>query len=132
MYPIYFLGALYHVMRIILDTNFMMLPAQFGVDIFEELKGNELATFSSCINELKIIASGRGRDAPSARVALELIKRQKIEILNAGKSADKAIIDYAVKNRCVVATNDKKLLKALKDKGIKILRLRQERVITEE
>ncbi len=118
--------------KIILDTNFLMLPAQFKIDIFEELKGSELATFSSCIKELEKIASGRGKDASSAKVALELIKRQKIEILSGGKNADKAIIDYAVKNRCAVATNDKKLLKALKDKGIKILRLRQERVITEE
>ncbi len=120
-------------MRIILDTNFMMLPAQFKIDIFKELEGKEIATFSSCINELKAIASGRGKDAASAKVALELAKRHKIEIIKyASKSADKAIMDYAAKNRCAVATNDKKLLKALKDKGIKILRLRQKRLITEE
>ncbi len=118
-----------HSASIVLDTNFLMLPVQFKIDIFEEFRGSELITFSACIKELEKIAAGRKKDAAAAKIALNLVKKEKIRIVKTGKKADKAIMDYAAKNECAVATNDKKLLKALKNKGIKILRLRQRKFI---
>ena len=62
---------------------------------------------------------------------MEMLKKEEIRVVKTGKKADKTIMDYAAKNECAVATNDKKLLKALKNKGIKILRLRQRKYIIE-
>lgn len=117
-------------MKVLLDTNFLMLPAQRRVDIYRELKG-KLVTLKSCVRELEELAEGRGRAAIQARVALELAKG-KVRIVDAKGSADKVILSYAAGKKCAVATNDRKLIKSLKRHGVKIIRLRQGKFIISE
>lgn len=119
-------------MKALLDTNFMMVPHQFGVDIYEFLKYYEIATLFSCIEELKKISKRGSEDGKAAKIALQLVKRNSVEIIKAGGRTDKAILDYAAAERCAVATNDKNLIKALKNKGIKIIRLKQSKYLVEE
>lgn len=119
-------------MKIILDTNFLLLPAQFKIDIFQELKNNELIIFDLAIRELKKIARSKGKAGINANIALKLIKNKKIKIIKARGKVDKAIIDYAKNFNCWVATNDKKLIKALKKNEIKIIRLRQKKFLVME
>ncbi len=119
-------------MKALLDTNFLMLPNQFGIDIFEYLKYHEVCTLSSCVDELKKIGRQKGKDSVSAKIALRLIEQNKIEIINSEERADKAILNYAMKEKCIVGTNDKALIKALKKNGIRIIRLKQKRYLTEE
>ena len=122
-------------MKILLDTNFLLIPAQFKIDIFEELKKSSYKpiTLDCCIFELKKLSKSRGRKGIYARVALQLLKKNKIRIINADeKNTDKAIIDYSTKNKYAVATNDKVLIKKLRDRGIKIVRLRQKRYLMED
>lgn len=119
-------------MKILLDTNFMMIPHQFGVDIFEFLKDYEIATLSPCIEELKKLAKKKSDDGTAAKIALKLAKANKVRIIKAKDAADKAILEYALQEKCTVGTNDKDLIKALKENDIKIIRLRQKRYLTEE
>ena len=119
-------------MRCLLDTNFFLIPNQFGVDIFELLKDYEIVTLSSCMDELKKLSKTKGKDGKAARIALQLIKEKNIEVIESNEKGDKAILNYALREKCVVGTNDKELIKALKNKGIKIIRLRQKRYLTEE
>ena len=120
-------------MKALLDTNFLMLPNQFGTDIFEYLKYHEACTLSSCVDELKRIVRQRGKDSASAKIALRLIEQNKIEIINSKeRPVDKAILNYALREKCLVGTNDKALIKALKKNGIRIIRLKQKRYLVEE
>jgi hypothetical protein len=119
-------------MKVLLDTNFLLLPNQFGVDIFEFLKYYKLATLSSCLDELKKLSRKKSKDGLAARVALQLIKQNNVEIIRTKEKGDRAILNYAAAERCVVATNDKELIKALKKYGIKVIRLRQKGYLTEE
>ena len=119
-------------MKAILDTNFLMLPHQFGVDIFELLKYYELATMSACVGELKKLGRKKTRDGKAALIALKLIKENNIETIKSGENCDKAVLNYAIRENCAVATNDKELIKALKNKGIKVIRLRQKQYLIEE
>ena len=119
-------------MKVILDTNFMMIPHQFGVDIYEFLKYYRVATLSSCIHELKKLSEKKSEEGKAARIALELAERSKIEIIKTEKKGDSAIIDYAIENKCAVATNDKEMIKTLKSKNIRIIRLRQKKYLVEE
>jgi len=119
-------------MKILLDTNFLMLPAQFGVDIFEYLDCYEIITLSSCVDELKRIAKKRGKDAAAAKVALKLIKENNVKAVRTKEKADKAILNYAANEKCAVGTNDKNLIARLKKHGIKIIRLRQKKYLVEE
>jgi len=118
--------------KILLDTNFLLVPAQFKVDIFEQLKefGDDFVVLDSAVRELKIIGKRKSVSGVSARIALELIKKHNIEIVKTvEKSADNAILKFAMEHGCVVATNDKKLIKRLRIKEIKIIRLRQRKYL---
>ena len=119
-------------MKVLLDTNFMMLPNQFGVDIFEYLKYDDAFTLSSCVGELKKLGRERTRDGLAARIALQLIEKNRVKVVETEEEGDAAVMDYAINNKCAVGTNDANLIKALKDKGIKIIRLRQKKYLTQE
>jgi hypothetical protein len=114
--------------KVIIDTNFFTIPYQFRIDIFEEIhqkipEEHELITLSGVIRELENLAENKGRDSIAAKVGLELIEKKGIEILQSQGNVDDAIVGLADKQK-VVATNDKDLIKRLKDKNVKILYLR--------
>ena len=115
--------------KIILDTNFLMIPYQFKVDIFEEMnriieEKHELVTLNSVIEELKRLTKSKGKDSVAAKIGLELIKRKRIKIIKTKeKKTDDAILKLADKNT-IVATNDRLLIQRLKNRNIKIIYLR--------
>jgi len=118
--------------KVILDTNFLTLPYQFKIDIFEEIKrvvqeDHEILTLDCVVEELKKIAKGKGKNAIAARVALELMEKKGVKILRTKKrNTDKVILSISDENT-IVATNDKELRGKLKDKKIKVLYLRSKK-----
>jgi rRNA-processing protein FCF1 len=124
-------------MKVLIDTNFFLLPNQFGIDIFEYLKYFDSVTLSSCVEELKKLAKKGGKDGKAAKIGLKLLKENSVDVLKdkpKGKSSstDKAILDYAIAEKCMVATNDAVLIKALKSHGLKVIRLKQRKYLEEE
>ena len=122
-------------MKILLDTNFVLVPAQFKVDIYRELEGNQLLILEECARELLKLLKKKGAVRKQAVIALALIKTKAIKVVKSeGKAGpvDRLILDYALSARCAVATNDIGLIKALKKHSIKVIRLRQKKVIIEE
>lgn len=120
-------------MKVLVDTNFFLLPNQFGVDIFSFLKFHEIFTLSCCVNELKQIAKKKTKDGTAAKIGLKLIDQNHVVIISVkDKKADSAILNYSLQEKCAVATNDKALIKALKKQDIKIIRLRQNKYLVEE
>ena len=119
-------------MRIILDTNFLLIPGQFHVDIFSEIERialfpYTLAALSSTVGELNKIAVGKGADARAAGLALQLLQAKKIEIIDTKQAyADAAILEEA-DSGIVVATQDKSLISKLGKKGIRIIRMRSKK-----
>ncbi len=114
--------------KIVIDTNFMLSALKFRVKM-------PYASFilpDSVISELEKIAKSRRKDAALARAALQLIEKRKFSVVHTRGSTDRAILDYAAANGCAVATNDKKLIKALKANGIKVIRIRQKKYVVEE
>ena len=71
-------------MKIILDTNMLMVPVQFKIDIFSRLHG-DLYTLDLCIKELEKLAARKGKDNTAARVALDLVEKNGLETINVGK-----------------------------------------------
>lgn len=79
--------------RVLLDANFLMLPAQFGVDIFAELEGlvegpHELVTSKGVLSELTRIAMGGKEDAGAAKVALKMVDGRKVKIEDSTEQVD--------------------------------------------
>ena len=118
---------------IIIDTNFLMIPAQFNVDIFDEIDrickfGYELKIMEGTPNELEYILKGKEpKDKKAAKMALTLIKNYSLKTLPMqGMDVDAAILDLPKKD-LIVATQDMALKHSLQAKGIPLLVLRKEK-----
>ena len=115
-------------MKVLLDTNALTVPEQFGVDIFSELSRLgyiECMVPSPVLRELKhlISSADKGRDKTAAKVGLGLAGRCRA--LEAAGDADAALEDLAVMEGAAVFTNDKELKKRLFSRGITVIYLRQ-------
>ncbi len=112
--------------KVIIDTNGLMIPGQFGLDIFSELKR---LGFDSClvpgasVRELKkIYSEARGKDRAAAKIALSLFER--CTVIEREGHADDIIIDIALETDAACLTNDIELKKRLCSKGVTIIHLR--------
>lgn len=123
------------------DTNFLLIPGQFGVDIIGELGRVLDVNFkvvipNVVIEELNIIErKSRGKDLVAIRMARQLIER--FEIIDIGKfgekPTDEQVYEFALKGpNVIVCTNDKELKKRLREKGIPVVYLRQKKILVLE
>jgi len=120
-------------LRVILDSNFLFVPSQFRVDIFEELarllnRQVEPVLLSPTEQELRRLAE----EAPpkirrQASLALELAGRCRMVHVDprAGESHDDVVVRVAREWGCPVATNDRGLRGRLRGEGVPVVFLRQ-------
>ena len=121
--------------KIILDTNFLLIPAQFRVDIFSEIHRimetkYELCIIDKTLDELESIkAEQKQKHRRAAKLALELIKAKDIKTIETekNKNVDQLILDTINKDDYLVATQDKLLKAKIKQKKVKIITLRQKK-----
>jgi len=118
--------------KVIFDTNFLFVPLQFKVDIFDELEALigkfEPIILSTTIEELKKIAREKSeKNRRNALAALELAKKCKILKVERGsdESYDDVILRIAKEGKYMVATNDSELRRRLRKAGITTIFLRQ-------
>ncbi len=119
--------------KILLDANFLMMPAQFKVDIFSEIERlcgfpYELVVPEVVVKELEKIKAGQ-KGSAAARLALQLLEAKSVKVVRSKnktlKNADKIILDTANKEEYIVATQDKALKRLLKQKKVPLIVLRQ-------
>ncbi len=116
--------------RVILDSNFLMLPFQFNVDISNEIErilggGYRIYVPREVLNELNYLSvkAEKHRDRKMAKMALKFARR--FDTIEGGdKDADGAIIALAEKD-VIVCTNDKALKNRLREIQIPVIYLRQ-------
>ncbi|MEE9525390.1 MAG: PIN domain-containing protein [Candidatus Woesearchaeota archaeon] len=121
------------VRKIILDTNFLLIPSQFNVDIFAEidrimLDKYQIFTLDKVIDELKVLTKDKKqkqRDKLAAKLGLMLVKAKKVKILKtkAGNADD---ILAEIKGY-IIATQDMALKRRIK--GKKIVLRQKKRII---
>mgnify|MGYP000268171827 FL=1 len=126
-------------MGVLLDTNILMLIGR-GIDIFtqiEELLDTkpEYYVIEPVVKELeKIFAHGGVKERKAAKLALELVKKRcrVIEIsLSPDKSADDLLLEIALREGFIVATNDRELRRRLREAGIPEIYFREEKQLLE-
>jgi len=115
-------------MKVLLDTNFLLLPHQRGVDVFDEIERlvperHVLATLSAVVTELEGLV-GASRDGVAAKVGLELLRHKGVEVMPSDGGADESILEYASGGGVIVGTNDRKLRAKLRAAGVEVLCLR--------
>ena len=121
-------------MKFLLDTNFVLVPGKFKVDIFSELAKfgkPELFTLDSIIIELEKLASGKGPDSRATKLGIGLLKKYKVKIVSAAsKKADAGLLEFSVAG-FAVCTLDRELMAKIKKSGGKVITLRQKKYLEE-
>ncbi|MCK5283022.1 MAG: hypothetical protein KAK00_06440 [Nanoarchaeota archaeon] len=124
--------------KIILDTNFLMIPFTLKVDIFLEIDRviideYRLYIIDKTIDELdNIIEKQSGKQKQAAKFALELIRKKKISKIKTetnNNDVDHEIISLLEKQDYIIATQDKLLKAKIRELNKKIIVLRQKRYL---
>ncbi len=126
--------------KIILDTNFLLIPGLFKIDIFSEIEKiaifkYKLYIMQGTIGELnKIIESksAKVKDRLNAKIGLQLIEKKDIaKIKSFIDNVDDAIIQESDADT-IVATSDKELKKRLRERKIGIINLKKKQYLALE
>ncbi len=120
--------------KIILDTNFLLIPSQFKIDIFSEIERicsfkYNLFIIDKTIDELKnIIKLQKGKNKEAAKIALLLIENKKIKKIKTSENLD--VDGLLLKQKDVItATQDIGLKRKLRQNNIQIISLRQKKYL---
>ena len=117
--------------KTIIDTNFLMIPLQFRVDIFSELNrichfNYKLIVYGQTVEELKnVMQKQAGKNKKAAQFALKLIKLKNIEIIESWKKDVDSLILENLDKDTIVATQDIMLKKEVLEKGSSVIILRK-------
>jgi len=122
------------VLLVVVDTNFMTIPAQFNVDIFAEAerlleRRFEFVILPSVASEIETGArdSEGGSDKVAFRIAKDLVNRCRtveIEESFSDLPVDDQLLEYAVQVQGLLATNDRELRNRARERGVPVLFLR--------
>ena len=123
--------------KILLDTNFLLIPYQFKVDIFTQI--DKISTFKyeifildKTLEELKkIVREQKGKNKDAAKIALKLISIKNVGVMKtkSHKNTDDVILDIASKEGYIVATQDKDLKRKLINHNVSVIVLRQKKIL---
>jgi len=119
--------------KVLLDANALMMPAQFQLDLFDEIRsilgGFEPVVLSSVMSELEGLSHNKGRDGAAARCGLVLGKECTIADAREleSKSVDAQVIEYAAQTGSIVVTNDRRIRDALFTRGIGVISMRKQK-----
>ncbi len=121
--------------KILCDTNFLLIPIRFGVDVFSVTDDalNDISEFyvsSRVLDEINLLR----RDAkPSLDkellFALKMAERCKILEDRSTERVDESLIELAKKTGMVIGTTDSELRKRAREAGVKVVYLRQKRYL---
>ncbi|MEM5872070.1 MAG: DNA-binding protein [Candidatus Aenigmatarchaeota archaeon] len=123
-------------MKALLDTNFLMIPGEFKVDIFSHLINLgyiEFYTLDLVVKELEKLSTKGGKTSRAARLALEMIKQCGVNVLKSkGKgNVDEIMLKLAKERGFVICTQDKELISKIKAEGMRYITLRQNKYLVE-
>lgn len=107
-----------------MDTNFLIMPERFGVDIFAEIREKfpdaEFATVGQVVTELKKMKK---------KFALGMIKEFKMKIVKETGDTDTALLNAAARESGAVCTNDLELKKRCIGKKVPVVFMRNKKTV---
>lgn len=109
--------------NILVDTNILLAIDQYGFSIDELSTFGSPVVISSVLLELRRISRVGGKDGRAADLALQIIEKLKIPIIETSGNADDALIRCATESGDYIATLDKELCRRAKSAEIEVLGL---------
>lgn len=134
---------------IILDANFILIPSQFGIDYFEEIRDiipGKLAyiVFKSTLDELngkKIRENKKVKYQKQLELGLQILRSQKFYEIPIEREIKETVDDFLIKAcqkllnnnfKVHLATNDSRLRSRAMKLGISVIYLRQKKKIVSD
>ncbi|MEX2703472.1 MAG: PIN domain-containing protein [Candidatus Baldrarchaeota archaeon] len=122
-----------NILKVVLDTNMLMLPVQLNINITAELDKllelkYEIVVPEGVIDELKKLFNvSNPKTQRIAKFALKLAKKFKIMPLRpkVGESTDQLLVRLAKKKDYVICTCDNELRRKIREVGAPVIFLRQ-------
>jgi hypothetical protein len=122
-------------LTVVLDTNFILIPIRFGVDIRAELgrvveASFVLAVTPAVLEELRRLEDKvKSSEVKDIRFALDTASEMKVidDVLAEGEEVDDQLLRLAVERGHIVATTDAGLRRRLREKGLPVVFMRQGR-----
>jgi len=118
--------------RVLLDSNFLMIPLELHIDVFEEIqnllgKRVEFILIKPVYHELRKLSTGSSKVGRQAAYALKLAQRcRTIDVeAKARESTDDAIAKFAKDKGAIVATVDLELRKRLRNINVPVIYVRE-------
>ena len=121
--------------KILCDTNFLLVPLRFGVDIFYEAPNalNDIVDFYVSSRVLDEISLLRKDAKPSfdkeLLFAQKMAEQCKVIEDHSDSLVDDSLIQLAKKHGFAIGTTDSELRKKAREQGVKVVYLRQRRYL---
>jgi uncharacterized protein len=117
---------------VLLDANALMMPAQFKIDLIEEIRellgSFEPIVLSGVVRELEGLSRAKSPDGAAARLGLALAGRCTVEESgDPSLPVDDQIVIWAAKERGLVVTNDRRVRDTLLGQGIGVISMRKQK-----
>lgn len=117
--------------EVVMDTNFLLIPYQFKIDIFKELdyvigEPFTITLSTKVMTELKALSKRLGKAGAAARFALKLVEArgQQIKPVRSALPVDDWVFQYAIENHAIACTNDREIRNHLRQNKLKVIGLR--------
>lgn len=126
--------------QVILDTNFLLVPGELGIDIFSEIdrllsEPYEICVLKQSIEELQTIINkhGQRKEGFNAKLGYIMTKQKDLKILSGSKKeyVDDTLVQIAQKQpeKTIIATQDKELQGRIQRKSGRVIILRQKKYL---
>ncbi len=117
------------VKGVVLDTNMLLVPYYFGVDVLEEIgrivPGTKVYVIPQVLKELdKLEREGNQRERLGARIGKRIAEKLEVLPVEEGLPTDAALVELAKKGY-VIATNDRELKRRIWEAGGVVAYLRE-------
>ena len=113
---------------VVLDTNALMMPYEFGINFEKELNRLlgvcRIIVPSAVIKEMEILAEKEGSRGRAAQLGLNIVKKRGFRLMETDKDGDDGVMDVAIKMDGAILTNDKELKKKARNQGLAVIYLR--------
>ncbi len=119
--------------KLLVDTNFLLIPVRFKVDIFEESENalNDIVEFyvsTRVLDEIAILKDkSKGSFVRQLKLAEKLAENCFVVDDDSRAFVDDSLINLAARENMVLGTSDSELRQKARKAGVKVLYLRQMR-----
>lgn len=114
---------------VVLDTNALMMPYQFGINIEKELSRLlgicRIIVPRTVVEEMEKLAEQEGEIGRAAKLGLSIIKKRGFRLVETESKGDEGVLETAIKMDAAIVTNDKELKKKAKKLRLPIIYLRE-------